>query len=167
MALVEKEELEERAATMVVEEFGAVRFEKRDLPGGPSRTRDFEIVFADGHEEPLEVTTNLDTVVMNALERTDGGNANVKHLWIVSGHGTTSLDLACPVAASAGSSMRCAQCSDGPCRTMSCGADPQLQVRPCYRCSTGLAGTARGRRRRGCRPGDRDVAHGAQTPSRR
>jgi hypothetical protein len=58
MALVEKDELEERAATMVVEQLGAVRFTKRDLPGGPSNTRDFDIVFADGYEEPLEVTTN-------------------------------------------------------------------------------------------------------------
>ena len=48
------------------------------------------------------------------------------------------------------------------------GADPPVcRSAPCYRCSTGLAGTARGRRRRGCRPGDRDVAHVAQTPSRR
>ncbi len=44
---------------------------------------------------------------------------------------------------------------------------PVCRSAHCYRCSTGLAGTARGRRRRGCRPGGRDVAHVAQTPSRR
>jgi len=44
-------------------------------------------------------------------------------------------------------------------------ADPPVcGSAPCYRCSTGLAGTARGPRSR--RSGDRDVAH-VETPSRR
>ena len=39
------------------------------------------------------------------------------------------------------------------------GRHASLRVRPCYQLSTGLASTARGHRSRGCRPGDRDVAH--------
>ena len=92
MTLIDKDELERRAAAMVVEELSAVRFVKRDVPGAPPGTRDFDIVFADGHEEPLEVTTNLDSVVMRAFGRADGGAfdlpANVRRFWIVSGNQT-------------------------------------------------------------------------------
>jgi hypothetical protein len=92
VSLVDYEELEERAAAMVVAELRAVGAQKRDVPGAPSRTRDYDVVFADGHEEPLEVTSNLDTSVMNALRRTDGGllelDADVQLLWVVVGSHT-------------------------------------------------------------------------------
>jgi hypothetical protein len=90
--LVDYDELEERAAEMVVAELGAVCAQMRDLPGAPSGTRDYDVVFADGHEEPLEVTSNLDKSVMHALHRTHGGvlklDANVQGLWMVVGSHT-------------------------------------------------------------------------------
>jgi hypothetical protein len=92
MSLVDYDELEEHAADMVVAELSAIGARKRDTPGAPSGTRDYNVVFADGHEEPLEVTTNLDKSVMNALQRTDGGvlelDADVQRLWIVVGSHT-------------------------------------------------------------------------------
>jgi hypothetical protein len=92
MKLVDKDELECRAAAMVVAELGAVRSVKCDISGGPSGLRDFDIVFADGHKEPLEITTNLDSVVMSAFARADGGAfdlaANVRRFWMVSGSQT-------------------------------------------------------------------------------
>jgi hypothetical protein len=85
MALVDKHELEERAAQLVVDELGAGSYEALDIPGAPDNTRDFEILFTDGHREPLEVTTNLDTTVMKSLGRTGGGiielDADVARLW--------------------------------------------------------------------------------------
>jgi hypothetical protein len=92
MKLVDKNELERRAASMVVAELGAARFVERDVRGAPSGTRDFDIVFNGGREEPLEVTTNLNTVVMRAFGRADGGSfelpANVQRYWVVSANQT-------------------------------------------------------------------------------
>jgi hypothetical protein len=92
VSLVDYDKLEQHAAEMVVAELGAVGAQKRDMPGAPSGTRDYDVLFADGHEEPLEVTTNLDRSVMNALQRTDGGvlklDANVQRLWMVVGSQT-------------------------------------------------------------------------------
>lgn len=86
------DELEELAAELVVVELGAVSYVRRDVPGAPGKTRDFDIVFADGHEEPLEVTTNLDTRVMVSLDRTDDGilavAAAVQRMWIIPGAAT-------------------------------------------------------------------------------
>lgn len=100
MSLVDYDELEEHAAEMVVAELGAVGAEKRDLPRAPSGTRDYDVVFADGHEEPLEVTTNLDKSVMNALQRTNGGvlelDANVQRLWMVVGSHTWTDENGAP-----------------------------------------------------------------------
>jgi hypothetical protein len=90
--LIDKDELEDRAAAMVVAELGALRSERRDLSGGPCGTRDFDVIFQDGHEEPLEVTTNLDSVVMTAFARTDGGAfdlpADVRRFWMISANQT-------------------------------------------------------------------------------
>jgi len=88
MTLVDKDKMQRDAASLVVAELGAVRFEERDVPGAPPGTRDFDIIFPDGHCEPLEVTSNLDRVVMNALGRTGGGYfelpARVRRFWGVS-----------------------------------------------------------------------------------
>ena len=92
MALVDKHELEERAAQLVVDELGAGSYEALDIPGAPDNSRDFEILFTDGHREPLEVTTNLDTTVMKSLGRTGGGiielDADVARLWMVTSEAT-------------------------------------------------------------------------------
>jgi hypothetical protein len=92
MRLIDKQDLELIVAAMVVAELGAARFEPRDVQGAPDSTRDFDIVFPDGREEPLEVTTNLDTTTMSALQRTDGGivelDAAVTRLWMGSGNQT-------------------------------------------------------------------------------
>jgi hypothetical protein len=90
LALIDMRHVEERAATMVVSELGALRWERRDVPGAPPRTYDFDIVFA-GHVEPLEVTTSLDEQVMTTFKRTGGVMtiaANVQRLWFVSGEET-------------------------------------------------------------------------------
>ena len=92
MQLLDKRDLERTAAALVVDELGAVGFEERDKRGAPAGTRDFDIVFADGHEEPLEITSNFDTITMSALQRTDGGilelEASVTRLWMVTGNHT-------------------------------------------------------------------------------
>jgi hypothetical protein len=85
-------EIEDRSASMVVAELGAVRFERRDVKGAANNTRDFDVVFEDGHEEPLEVTTNLDSEIVRAIDRTGGGvlelDADVRLLWMVSANET-------------------------------------------------------------------------------
>jgi hypothetical protein len=48
---------EDRAAGIVVASLKADRFERRD-DGRVQNVRDFDVVFADGHSEPLEVTTS-------------------------------------------------------------------------------------------------------------
>lgn len=92
VALLDKEELENVAAELVVAELGALRAERRDVPGAQDRTRDYDVVFGDGHDEPIEITTNLDRATMSALGRTDGGvlelSGNVKRLWMVTGSAT-------------------------------------------------------------------------------
>jgi hypothetical protein len=102
MSPIDYPELENRAAAMVVDELAALQFEKRDIPGAPPSTHDFDIVFADGRTEPLEVTTNLDTTVMKALHRADGGvfelEANVRRLWMVSGTETFTDATGAPLA---------------------------------------------------------------------
>jgi hypothetical protein len=64
-------QVEERAATMVVSELGALRWEGRACPahlGAPTTSTSS----LQGHVEPLEVTTNLDEQVMATLKRTGG-----------------------------------------------------------------------------------------------
>jgi len=48
---------EDKAAGIVVTTLGADRFERRD-DGRVQNVRDFDVVFTDGHSEPLEVTTS-------------------------------------------------------------------------------------------------------------
>jgi hypothetical protein len=80
-------ELETRAADLVVAEFGAARWELRDTPGLGVQMRDYDVIFADGHEEPLEVTTSADPLVLKAMGRMEGKTqipANVKRAWFAS-----------------------------------------------------------------------------------
>jgi hypothetical protein len=86
--------IEARAAELVVAELGALTACRRDIPGAPDRTHDFDIIFSNRHAEPLEVTRHLDDVVMKSLRRSGFGlfsiEANVQHLWRVTGHQTTN-----------------------------------------------------------------------------
>jgi hypothetical protein len=72
--LIDMKEIETRAADLVVAELGALRWELRDSRELGVQMRDFDIVFADGHEEPLEVTTSADSLVVNTMQRMEGKN---------------------------------------------------------------------------------------------
>jgi hypothetical protein len=89
----DRKAIEARAAELVVAELGALRASRRDIPGAPDRTHDFDVIFRDQHAEPLEVTRHLDDIVMKSLRRSSFGrfsiDANVQHLWRVTGHQTT------------------------------------------------------------------------------
>jgi hypothetical protein len=83
MPLIDMKELETRAADLVVAELGAARWELRDTPGLGVQMRDYDVIFADGHEEPLEVTTSADPLVLKAMGRMEGKTqipANVKRV---------------------------------------------------------------------------------------
>jgi len=89
-------EIERRAASLVVAELGALQWKSRDMRDG-TQMRDFDVMFADGHAEPLEVTTSADPNVMNTMNRMEGKNritANVRRSWLVSAHTYTSRDSA-------------------------------------------------------------------------
>jgi hypothetical protein len=89
-------EIERSAASLVVAELGALRWEPRDMRDG-TQMRDFDVVFADGHAEPLEVTTSADPNVMNTMNRMEGKNritARVRRSWMVAAHTRTSMDAA-------------------------------------------------------------------------
>jgi hypothetical protein len=96
MPLVDMKELETRAADLVVAELGAARWELRDTGKLGIQMRDFDIVFADGHEEPLEVTASADPMVLNTMHRMEGKNripASVRRSWLASAP-FTSTDAA-------------------------------------------------------------------------
>jgi hypothetical protein len=89
-------EIERQAANLVVAELEARRWEPRDMGGG-IQMRDFDVVFEDGHEEPLEVTTSADPNVMNTMNRMEGNNritADVQRVWMVSSMRYTSRNAA-------------------------------------------------------------------------
>ncbi len=89
-------EIERQAANLVVAELGALRWKLRDMGGG-IQMRDFDLIFEDGHEEPLEVTTSADPNVMNTMNRMEGNNrikADVRRTWMVSSMRYTSTDTA-------------------------------------------------------------------------
>lgn len=96
MTLLDMRALEHRCAAIVVEELGAERSIRREVPGAPDGTRDYDIVFADDHEEPLEVTTNFDDAVMTSIARTGDASgvvsieAKVKLRWMLAAAETTS-----------------------------------------------------------------------------
>lgn len=86
MPLIDMRKMERTAAELVVAELGAVRAVVRDTGNAGDRICDFDIEFADGHTEPLEVTSNADSQVMQARARTDGQNwvpAAVDRVWAV------------------------------------------------------------------------------------
>src|SRR5689334_9027104 len=89
-------EIEWTAASLVVAELGALRWEPRDMRNG-TQMRDLVVVFADGHAEPPEVTTSADPNVMNTMNRMEGKNritARVRRSWMVAAHTRTSMDAA-------------------------------------------------------------------------
>jgi hypothetical protein len=61
-------EIEQQAADLVVAELGALRWEPRDMRDG-IQMGDFDVVFEDGHEEPLEITISADPNVVNTMDR--------------------------------------------------------------------------------------------------
>jgi hypothetical protein len=87
MPLVDMKELETLAADLVVAELGAVRWKLRDRPGLGIQMRDYDVIFADRHCEPLEVTTDADRNVLNTMARMEG-NHRIAHsgerVWAVS-----------------------------------------------------------------------------------
>ena len=85
--------IEETAANFVVAELNAVRWEERDVKGHGRSIRDYDTVFDDGHEEPLEVTTNADANVLTTMARMQGRDriaANVTRSWWVTAPYTTT-----------------------------------------------------------------------------
>jgi hypothetical protein len=78
MPLVDMKELERRAADLVVAELGAARWELRDTGKLGIQMRDYDVIFADGHCEPLEVTTDADRNVLNTMARMEG-NHRIAH----------------------------------------------------------------------------------------
>ncbi|HLE99175.1 MAG TPA: hypothetical protein VI540_04705 [Gaiellaceae bacterium] len=82
----DKKEIEHDAAELVVSALGAVSAEPRDTGSG-EQIRDFDIVFEDGHEEPLEVTLDAQDAVVQTWERLDRVNeleADLSRCWSTS-----------------------------------------------------------------------------------
>ena len=78
-------EIERDAAELVVGALGALRAEPRD--SGGEQMRDFDIVFEDGHEEPLEITLDAQREVVQTWERLDRANeleADLERYWMIS-----------------------------------------------------------------------------------
>jgi hypothetical protein len=78
-----KRDIELRAAAAVAFALGA-RAQERDPGGGAASTRDFDLVFADRPDEPLEVTTYADQAVLQTwsrLERLDREAPSLKRIW--------------------------------------------------------------------------------------
>jgi hypothetical protein len=82
----DKKGIEHDAAALVVEALGAVRAESRDT-GGAEQTRDFDIVFEDGHAEPFEITLDAQDAVVRTWDRLDRANqleADLSRHWSIS-----------------------------------------------------------------------------------
>jgi hypothetical protein len=87
MPLVDMRELEKRAADLVVAELGAARWKLRDTGKLGIQMRDYDVIFADGHCEPLEVTTDADRSVLNTMARMEGNHRiaySGERVWAVS-----------------------------------------------------------------------------------
>jgi hypothetical protein len=87
MPLVDMKDLERRAADLVTAELGAATWVLRDTPGLGIQMRDYDVIFADGHCEPLEVTTDADRNVLNTRARMEGNDRIAhpgKRVWAVS-----------------------------------------------------------------------------------
>jgi hypothetical protein len=82
----EKEAIEWWAAAYAAEATSAVAVERRDLNTG-RQIRDFDLRFADGHEEPLEVTLHADAAILRTKDRIARRQwqlpAAVRHDWFV------------------------------------------------------------------------------------
>jgi hypothetical protein len=82
----DKREIEHDAAELVVAALGALRADPRDTGGG-EQIRDFDIVFEDDHEEPLEITLDAQKAVVQTWERLDRANeleADLERYWSIS-----------------------------------------------------------------------------------
>jgi hypothetical protein len=78
-----KRDIELRAAAAVAFALGA-RAQERDPGGGATSIRDFDLVFTDRSDEPLEVTTYADQAVLQTwsrLERLDREAPSLKRTW--------------------------------------------------------------------------------------
>jgi hypothetical protein len=80
--------IEAWAADCAVEVTGAKSAVRRDTRDLGRRMRDFDLVFDDGHLEPLEVTLHADPAALQARSRFDrvggGLEADVARVWVVS-----------------------------------------------------------------------------------
>jgi hypothetical protein len=83
----DKARLEERAAAYAPEALSATMFERCDTNTG-EQIRDFDLIFADDHPEPLEVTIHADEVIVRTMGRLRRGprelKGDVANLWMVS-----------------------------------------------------------------------------------
>jgi hypothetical protein len=81
-----KEAIERWAAAYAAEATSAIGFERRDRNTG-EQIRDFDLRFADGHEEPLEVTIHADAAIVQTKDRVARREwrltAAVRRLWLV------------------------------------------------------------------------------------
>jgi hypothetical protein len=88
-----KVDIELRAAAAAASVLGA-KLVRRDIPGAPSGTRDFDLVLTDESIEPLEVTRHADELAWRSWERIKSGllpAPSLRRVWIL-GVAASSLD---------------------------------------------------------------------------
>lgn len=84
--LRENREIEDGVAETVVRALGASHAHRLD-DGGGEQLRDFDLVFDDGHTEPLEVTLDVEEAVVHTSDRLDRANelqADLNRYWMMS-----------------------------------------------------------------------------------
>jgi hypothetical protein len=81
-----KEEIENWAAACAAEALSASEVCRRDDGKSGQQVRDFDLVFADGHAEPLEVTVHAETAILQGKDRIEKRRcltANIARVWSV------------------------------------------------------------------------------------
>jgi hypothetical protein len=74
------------AGAIVAAVVGAEYAEAKDVRGAPAGTRDFDLVFSDGHVEPLEATTVADDAVIGTsqrMSRLDRDSPSLSRIWTI------------------------------------------------------------------------------------
>jgi hypothetical protein len=74
------------AGAIVATVVGAEYAEAKDVQGAPAGTRDFDLVFANGRVEPLEVTTAADDTVIGTshrMSRLDRDSPSLSRIWTI------------------------------------------------------------------------------------
>jgi hypothetical protein len=85
---VRNAEIENWAAAYAAQALSASEVVRLDDGNIGQQVRDFDLVFADGHTEPLEVTVHAETAIVQGQarirQRDDGLKANIARVWLVS-----------------------------------------------------------------------------------